>query len=96
MIRKIWLPVLFTWMLLIGSAAFAENNAEDFESFLKEQYINQGWTAESTAQWGDAAAAVLCQGEQRMLVVRKGEQLIENASIRMCCSTLMRNLISTS
>ena len=78
MIRKIWLPLLFTWMLLLGSASFAENNAEGFESFLKEQYINQGWTAESTTQWGDAAAAVLCQGDRRMLVVRKGEQLIEN------------------
>ena len=65
-------------MLLLGSASFAENNAEGFESFLKEQYINQGWTAESTTQWGDAAAAVLCQGDRRMLVVRKGEQLIEN------------------
>lgn len=73
--RGIWLLFL-TWMILCFAAS--AENAADFEPFLKEHYLDQGWSAESSTQWGDAAAAVLRQGDQHLLVVRKGKQLIEN------------------
>ncbi len=78
MVRRIWLPVILTWILLTVTTAFADNDGVDFERFLNEQYILKGWSLESSTQWGDAAAAVLCQEDQRLLVVRKGELLTEN------------------
>ena len=78
MVRRIWLPFFIAWMLLIVPTALAANEAEDFEQFMNERYVNKGWSAESVTQWGDAAAAVLYQGDKGLLVVRKGEHLIEN------------------
>jgi hypothetical protein len=40
--RQIWLLFL-TWMLL--SFAASAENAADFEPFLKEHYLDQGWSA---------------------------------------------------
>ena len=59
MVRRIWLPFFIAWMLLIVPTALAANEAEDFEQFMNDRYVNKGWSAESVTQWGDAAAAVL-------------------------------------
>ena len=76
--RKSWFLFHLILLLLIVPTALAANEAEDFEQFLNERYVNKGWSAESVTQWGDAAAAVLYQGDKGLLVVRKGEQAIEN------------------
>lgn len=68
------------WALALGCFFCLAEDWNETASWLKP-YLNDGWMAESGSECGDAGAVLLKRDEQKLLVIRKGDLIIENAGV---------------